>query len=52
MEVLSTGANDVYVVETPEHKEILLPVIDACVKNINIEEKIVTVQLMPGLLEE
>ena len=50
-EVLQTGANDVYVVRTTEVKEILLPVIDECVLDLNVEEKIVTVRLMPGIMD-
>lgn len=50
-EVLTTGANDVYVVETEEGKEVLLPVIDECVKEIDIENKKVVVHPMPGLLD-
>ena len=49
-EVLQTGANDVYVVKTPAGREVLLPVIPDCVKNVDIESKKVTVFLMPGLL--
>ena len=48
-EVLQTGANDVYVVETTEGKEILLPVIDECILDIDIDNKIVTAHIMPGL---
>lgn len=51
-EVLTTGANDVYVVKLPSGKEALLPVIDDCVKEIDTEQKRVVVHLMPGLLEE
>ncbi|MFW5646237.1 MAG: ribosome maturation factor RimM [Acetivibrio ethanolgignens] len=51
-EVLTTGANDVYVVKLPSGKEVLLPVIDDCVKEIDTEHKKVLVHLMPGLLEE
>ena len=50
-EVLQTGANDVYVVTTLEKKEILLPVIKDCVLDVNIEEKIVTVHLMAGIMD-
>lgn len=50
-EVLTTGANDVYVVKTPEGKEILMPVIDECILDIDIENKIVTAHIMPGLLD-
>lgn len=50
-EVLQTGANDVYVVTTPDKKEILLPVIKDCVLDVNTEEKIVTVHLMAGIMD-
>lgn len=50
-EVLQTGANDVYVVKTKEGKEVLFPVIDECVLDVNIEEKVVTVRLMSGIMD-
>ena len=50
-EVPQTGANDVYVVTTLDKKEILLPVIKDCVLDVNIEEKIVTVHLMAGIMD-
>ncbi len=50
-EVLTTGANDVYVVEMPDKKEILLPVIDECILDIDIENKKVTAHIMSGLLD-
>ncbi len=51
VEVLTTGANDVYVVKSQEGKELLLPVIDDCVKQIDTENKKVTVHLLSGLLD-
>lgn len=48
-EVLQTGANDVYVVATKEGDEILLPVIPDCVKDLDVEKKVVTVHIMAGL---
>lgn len=51
-EVLTTGANDVYVVKSQDGRELLLPVIDDCVKEIDTEGKKVVVHLMPGLLED
>jgi 16S rRNA processing protein RimM len=51
-EVLTNGANDVYVVRLKNEKEVLLPVIPDCVKEIDTEGKKVVVHLMPGLLEE
>lgn len=50
-EVLQTGANDVYVVENKEKKEILLPVIKDCILDIDLEHKIVKAHLMSGLID-
>lgn len=49
-DVLETGANLVYVV-LHEGKEVLLPVIPDCVKNVDVEQKKVTVHIMKGLLD-
>lgn len=52
-EILNTGSNDVYLVKDPENKrEILLPAIKDVVKKIDLEEKSMFVDLLPGLLEE
>lgn len=48
-DVLTTGANDVFVVKTPEGTELLLPYIDECIREISAEEKKITAYLMPGL---
>lgn len=50
-DVIQTGANDVFVVKTSEEKEVLLPVIDECVLDIDLENKIVKVHIMKGLLD-
>lgn len=49
-DVLETGANLVYVV-LHEGKEVLLPVIPDCVKNVDVEQNKVTVHIMKGLLD-
>lgn len=49
-EVLATGANDVYVVTTKEGKEILLPSIKQCILDVNVEEKVITVHVLDGLM--
>lgn len=51
-EILSPGANDVWVVESPKGKgkPILLPVIDEVVLKVNVTDKLVTVRLMEGLV--
>ncbi|MEW6579072.1 MAG: ribosome maturation factor RimM [Chloroflexota bacterium] len=50
-EVLETGANDVFVVHGPRG-EILLPVIDECVQDIDFDAGTITVRLLDGLLGE
>lgn len=49
-EVLQTAANDVYVVTTSDKKEILIPVTEECVINIDIDERKITVHLLEGLV--
>lgn len=50
-DVLQTGANGVYVVKTLEGKEVLLPVIKECVLEKDIENKVIKVHIMKGLLD-
>jgi 16S rRNA processing protein RimM len=42
-EILETGANQVYVIKTPENKEILLPVLPSVILDINLEERMMRV---------
>lgn len=49
-DVLETGANDVYIVDTGD-KEVLLPAIKECIKEINLENNTITVHIMEGLLD-
>ncbi len=50
-EVIPTGANDVYVVQPENGKELLLPAIKDCILNVDLEKGIMTIHLMDGLLE-
>lgn len=50
-EIILTGANDVYLVEPAEGKDILIPAIDPVVLDINEEEGKVLVHIIPGLLD-
>jgi 16S rRNA processing protein RimM len=49
--VLQPGANDVYVVRPPRGKDLLLPAIPDCVKQVNVEQKLIRVHLMEGLID-
>ena len=49
-DVLQTGANDVYVVNTTDGKEVLLPAIKECVLNVDMNERVMSVHIMEGLL--
>jgi 16S rRNA processing protein RimM len=51
-EILLTGANDVYVVQTPEGKELLLPVIDSVVLGIDVVARTIRVRVPSGLITE
>lgn len=49
-DILQTGANDVWVVKGEKGKEQYIPYIEDVVKNINIDEKVITIHVMEGLL--
>lgn len=50
-EVIKTGSNDVYVLKSPRKKPVLIPVIDQVVREVNLEEGYVLVELMEGLID-
>lgn len=50
IEILTTSANDVYIVKTAEGKELLLPSIKECVLSVDVENKKIIVHLMKGLI--
>jgi 16S rRNA processing protein RimM len=48
--IIETGANDVYIVKNAD-KEILIPALESVVRSIDIESKIMRVELPEGLEE-
>ena len=51
IDVMQTGANDVYIVKNDEGKELLFPAIKECILNIDFKAKKMTVHVMDGLLD-
>ncbi len=49
-DVIETGANDVYVIDSCLHGEVLLPAIKECILKVDIEAQKMTVHLMEGLI--
>ncbi len=52
MEIIETGANDVYLVKSESGREVLLPAIPDVVLNIDLAQCQMSVYLLPGLIEE
>ncbi len=50
-DVLQTGANDVYVVKMTNGRELLIPAIRQCILDVNLDDGIMTVHLLEGLLD-
>ena len=49
-DVMETGANDVYIIDSNELGEVLLPAIKECILDVDLEKNTMTVHLMKGLL--
>ncbi len=48
-EILPTGANDVYVVAKEQKKDLLIPAIKECIKEVDVNGGRMVVRLLPGL---
>ncbi len=51
-EVMETGANDVYVIDLNDGRELLLPAIKQCILGVDIEAGTIRVHILEGLLDE
>lgn len=49
-DVMETGANEVYIVDSDEHGEVLIPAIRQCILEVNAEENRMKVHLLEGLI--
>ena len=51
VDVMQTGANDVYIVKNEDGKELLFPAIKECILDIDFKAQKMTVHVMDGLLD-
>jgi 16S rRNA processing protein RimM len=51
VDILPTGGNDVYVIQTPARGEVLIPAIKAVIKQIDLVRRTMHIDPMPGLLD-
>lgn len=50
-DVIETGANDVYEVEMVDGRSLLLPAIKQCILNVDVENGMMQVHVLEGLLD-
>ena len=49
-QVIETGANDVYVIDMKDGRELLLPAIKQCVLEVDVEAGFIKIHILEGLL--
>lgn len=49
-EILESSAHDIFVVETEERKEVLIPATDEVILNVDVKRGEMQVRLLPGIL--
>lgn len=49
-DVMTTGANDVYVIRMTDGRELLLPAIKQCVLDVDVQERRIKVHVLEGLV--
>lgn len=50
-DVMETGANDVYIIDLYDGRELLLPAIKQCVLEVDVEEGFIRIHILEGLLD-
>lgn len=49
--VIQTGANDVYEIAMDDGRELLIPAIKECILMVNMEDRIMKIHILDGLLD-
>lgn len=50
-DVMETGANDVYIIDMTDGREVLIPAIKECILKVDVEGGTIQVHMMDGLLD-
>lgn len=50
-DVMQTGANDVYDITLSDGRNFLLPAIAECIKKVDMEDGVITIHILEGLLD-
>ncbi len=50
-DVMETGANDVYIIDMADGREVLIPAIKECILNVDMEARKMQIHIMDGLLD-
>ena len=51
-DVIQTGANDVYDIALSDGRQFLLPAISDCILNVDMENRLISIHVLEGLLDE
>jgi len=49
--IIETGANDVYVLQTDDDHEVLIPAIDDVIQEVDLDRERMVVHVLPGLIQ-
>lgn len=50
-DVMETGANDVYIIDMTDGREVLIPAIKECILHVDMEAGVMKIHVMDGLLD-
>ncbi len=50
-DVMETGANDVYIIDLKDGREVLIPAIKECILSVDVEAGKIQIHIMDGLLD-
>lgn len=50
LDVMETGANDVYIIKLSDNRELLLPAIKQCILSVDMNTRLMKIHILEGLL--